>query len=76
MRPNLIPYSFITKNMRKQYYKRKAQRSWIDFAKEYHSVLLLSGGILMLVFILYIKYTDKMKSQKKYNSEHTMSMTM
>ena len=65
MRPNLIPHSFITKNMRKQYHKRQSQRTWFDFAQEYHSMLLLGFGVLMIALILYIKYTDKLKVPKE-----------
>ena len=65
MRPNLIPHSFITKNMRKQYHKRKTQRTWAQYINEYQSFLLLGCGVLMIIFVLYIKYTDKMQSQKE-----------
>ena len=65
MRPNLIPHSFITKNMRKQYHKRKTQRTWTQYVQEYQSYLLLGCGVLMITFILYIKYMDKLQSRKE-----------
>ena len=71
MRPNLIPQSFITKNMRKKYYKRQAQRTWRQYIQEYQSLILLGSGVLMIAFILYIKYTDKLRNQKK-NDENLL----
>jgi len=74
MRPNLIPHSFITKNMRKQYHKRLAQRTWMQFVQEYQSLLLLGCSVLMIAFILYIKYTDKLRSQKEPENDVYLSI--
>jgi hypothetical protein len=61
MRPNLIPYSFITKNLRKQYHRKRTARTWQQWLDDYHSVMLFALGIAFVLLILYLKYQDKMR---------------
>lgn len=61
MRPNLIPYSFITKNLRKQYHRKRATRSWQQWLGDYQNVLLFALGVAFVFLILYLKYQDKMR---------------
>ena len=66
MRPSLIPHSFITKNIRKKYHKKRSSRSWGQYYNEYSSYLWLLTGFLFILFILYIKYVEK---QRKRSTE-------
>ena len=63
MRPSLIPHTFITKHIRKQYHKKRGERTWIQFCNVYNSYLWLLAGIVFLLCILYIKYIEKKKKQ-------------
>ena len=61
MRPNLIPYSFITKNMRKQYHRKRAERTWQQWLGDYQNVLVFVLGVAFVLLILYLKHQDKMR---------------
>lgn len=61
MRPNLIPYSFITKNLRKQYHRKRTARTWQQWLGDYQNVILFTLGIAFVLLILYLKHHDKMK---------------
>ena len=67
MRPSLIPHSFTTKNIRKKYHKKRSTRTWMEYGKEHMSYIWLLTGVLFVLFILYVKYSDK---KKKNNMAH------
>jgi hypothetical protein len=73
MRPNLIPYSFITKNLRKQYHRKRTTRTWQQLLDDYHSVMLFALGIAFVLLILYLKYQDKMRQVRI--DQHTTQYT-
>jgi hypothetical protein len=64
MRPSLIPHTFITRNIRKKYHKKRAERTWSQYGVEYSSYGWLLSGFLFIIFILYLKYTEKNKQKE------------
>ena len=70
MQPNLIPHSFVAKNMRKRYHLRRKQRSWLQCVSDYQYIVMLVGAVFFVFLILYIKYQDKQSKQSKQSKQH------
>lgn len=64
MRPNLIPHTFTARHMRKQYHLRRTQRTWVQCAQEHQNIIVFVVGCLFVLWILYLKYTEKKKQQE------------
>ena len=73
MRPNLIPHTFVAKNMRKRYHRRCAERTWQQWLVDYQNVLLFMVGLMFVLTILYIRHTDKQTRIRKREEEQRVS---
>ena len=70
MQPNLIPHSFVAKNMRKRYHLRRKQRSWLQYVSDYQYIVMLVGAVFFVFLILYIKYQDKQREQREQREQN------
>lgn len=63
LRPNLIPHTFTARHMRKQYHLRRTQRTWMQCAQAHQNIIVFLIGCLFVLWILYLKYTDKKQKE-------------
>lgn len=65
MRPNLIPHTFTSRHMRKQYHLRRTQRTWVQYAQEHQNSVVFVVGCSFVLWILYLKYTEKNRQKQE-----------
>ena len=75
MRPNLIPHTFIAKNMRKRYHRRCTERTWCQWLVDYQNALLFVVGLMFVLLILYIRYRDKANRTRAVKKTHPHTHT-
>lgn len=57
-KPRLVPLKFQTKHVRKQYRLKRAAPSWAEWFSAHKSTLVVTGGVLLLALVLYLKWQD------------------
>lgn len=57
-KPRVVPLKFQTNHVRKQYRLKRDVSTWAKWFNTHKSTLLIIGGVLLLVLILYLKWQD------------------
>ena len=57
-KPRVVPLKFQTNHVRKQYRLKRDVPTWAQWFSTHKSTLLIVGGVLLMVLILYLKWQD------------------
>lgn len=69
-RPRVVPLKFRTNHIRKQYRLKQSTLTWADWIDEHKSTLIVLLSLLLMSFILYIKWHDARVRRNSKKAHH------